>query len=87
VHAHIGSQIFRVESFGDEVEALAGFFAPLGLSELCVGGGLGVAYVAGEMAPSISEWARPSRPAAKPGFPADVRVTAEPGRSIVATAG
>jgi diaminopimelate decarboxylase len=88
VHAHIGSQIFRVESFGDEVEALAHFFVPLGLSEFCVGGGLGVAYVAGERAPSIPEWAKTVRQACRQaGFPDVVRVTAEPGRSIVATAG
>jgi diaminopimelate decarboxylase len=88
VHAHIGSQIFRVASFADEVEALVGFFAPLGLSELCVGGGLGVAYVAGEQAPTISEWARTVHDACgAAGLSADVRVTAEPGRSIVGTAG
>ncbi len=88
VHAHIGSQIFRVESFGDEVEALVGFFAPLGLKELCVGGGLGVAYVAGESAPSLSEWARIVHDACRrAGLPDTVRVTAEPGRSIVGTAG
>jgi diaminopimelate decarboxylase len=88
VHAHIGSQIFRVESFGDEVDALVGFFAPLGLGELCVGGGLGVAYVAGESAPSLSEWAQIVRDACRhAGLSADVRVTAEPGRSIVGTAG
>jgi diaminopimelate decarboxylase len=88
VHAHIGSQIFRVESFGDEVEALVGFFAPLGLGELCVGGGLGVAYVAGESAPSLSEWAGIVRVACRrAGLPGEVRVTAEPGRSIVGTAG
>jgi diaminopimelate decarboxylase len=47
-----------------------------------------VAYVAGEMAPSISEWAKTVRQACRQaGFPAAVRVTAEPGRSIVATAG
>jgi diaminopimelate decarboxylase len=88
VHAHIGSQIFRVESFAEEVEALVGFFAPLDLGELCVGGGLGVAYVTGESAPSISEWARSVHDACrKAGLPSGVRVTAEPGRAIVATAG
>ncbi len=88
VHAHIGSQIFRVESFGDEVEALVGFFAPLGLGELCIGGGLGVAYVAGESAPTLSEWAEVVRGACRhAGLPAAVRVTAEPGRSIVGVAG
>jgi diaminopimelate decarboxylase len=88
VHAHIGSQIFRVESFADEVEALIGFFAPLGLDELCVGGGLGVAYVAGESVPSISQWAQVVQDRCRTsGLPAEVRVTAEPGRSIVGTAG
>ncbi|HEX3980177.1 MAG TPA: diaminopimelate decarboxylase [Acidimicrobiales bacterium] len=88
VHAHIGSQIFRVESFGDEVGALAAFFLPLGLSEFCIGGGLGVAYVAGEEAPTISEWAQTVHAACTAaGLPAGVRVTAEPGRSIVGTAG
>jgi diaminopimelate decarboxylase len=88
VHAHIGSQIFRVESFSEEVEALVGFFAPLGLDELCVGGGLGVAYVAGESAPSLSEWAHEVRGACRrAGLSDDIRVTAEPGRAIVGTAG
>jgi diaminopimelate decarboxylase len=88
VHAHIGSQIFRVESFSDEVEALAGFFGPLDLDELCVGGGLGVAYVAGESAPSISEWSESVRGACRQaGLGSHVRITAEPGRSIVGTAG
>ncbi len=54
IHAHIGSQVFRVASFAEEVEVLADFFTPLQLAELCVGGGLGVPYVARESAPSIS---------------------------------
>ncbi len=88
VHAHIGSQIFRVESFGDEVEALAGFFLPLGLDELCVGGGLGVAYVAGERAPTMTAWAEIVHGACRrAGLPEQLRITAEPGRAIVATAG
>ena len=87
VHAHIGSQIFVVASFTKEVEALAGFFNPLGLPELCVGGGLGVPYVTGEEAPTISQWAKTIRDAcAAHGVPAATRITAEPGRSIVADA-
>jgi len=61
VHAHIGSQIFLLASFVKAVEVIARFFVPLGLSELCVGGGLGVAYVEG---PSGR---RASRPASRPG--------------------
>jgi diaminopimelate decarboxylase len=88
VHAHIGSQIFRSEPFREEVEALAKFLLPLSLDELCVGGGLGVPYVAGESAPTIAEWATVVHDAcAQSGIPASVRITAEPGRSIVATAG
>ena len=88
IHAHIGSQVFRVDSFAEEVEVLAGFFIPLGLHELCVGGGLGVPYVAGESAPSIEQWARTVLEACRrAGIPGSTRVTAEPGRSIVASAG
>ncbi len=88
IHAHIGSQVFRVDSFAQEVEVLAGFFTPLGLHELCVGGGLGVPYVAGEHAPSIAQWAQTVHSASRgAGIPADTRITAEPGRSIVAAAG
>ncbi len=88
IHAHIGSQVFRVESFAEEVEVLAGFFTPLGLPELCVGGGLGVAYVAAETAPSIAQWAETVHRACRDaGIPADTLITAEPGRSIAASAG
>jgi diaminopimelate decarboxylase len=87
VHAHIGSQIFRLDSFEKEVEVLAGFFVPLGLPELVIGGGLGVAYVEGEDAPTLMQWAGHVREAcATSGIPDDVRITAEPGRSIVAAA-
>jgi diaminopimelate decarboxylase len=88
LHAHIGSQIFVVSSFVKAIEMLAEFFVPLGLTELVIGGGLGVAYVAGEEAPTLSQWAVAVRAAAADaGLPPDVRITAEPGRSIVATAG
>jgi diaminopimelate decarboxylase len=88
VHAHIGSQVFEVSSFEQTAEVLGAFAAPLGLPELVLGGGLGVAYVNGEHAPSIAEWADAARAAlAKVGLAAGTRVTAEPGRSIVATAG
>jgi diaminopimelate decarboxylase len=87
LHAHIGSQIFRAGSFAETVEILAGFFVPLELPELCIGGGLGVAYIEGESAPSISEWAATVRAAARDaGVPSAVRFTAEPGRSISAAA-
>jgi diaminopimelate decarboxylase len=46
-----------------------------------------VAYVAGEPTPSIGDWAEVTRQAAaEAGIPDDVRLTAEPGRAIVAAA-
>lgn len=85
IHAHIGSQVFRVESFADALVAIADFARRYSLPELVVGGGLGVAYVEGEEAPTIDEWARVLHKAAD-----EVGVTGslavEPGRSIVASA-
>ena len=63
VHAHIGSQVFDVSSFEQAAEVLGRFFAPLGLPELVVGGGLGVPYVNGESAPTQAEWAAATRAA------------------------
>ncbi len=85
VHAHIGSQIFLVRSFEKAVEVLADFVRPLGVDELCLGGGLGVAYVEGEEAPTITEWAATLHDACRAAG-VTARVTAEPGRAIVAAA-
>jgi diaminopimelate decarboxylase len=86
VHAHIGSNIFVLSGFEKAVEKLAPFVAPLGLPELCLGGGLGVAYVEGEEAPSFGEWAGVlHRACAAAGITSKLKV--EPGRSIVAAAG
>ncbi len=85
VHAHIGSQVFAVSSFTKAVAVIAAVAEPYGLPELSIGGGLGVAYIADEIAPSISDWGRSVRDAClDAGVTADV--SAEPGRSIVASA-
>ena len=85
VHAHIGSNIFLLSSFEKAIEKLAPFVAPLDLPELSLGGGLGVAYVEGEEAPSIGEWAGVlHRACAAHGITA--KLVVEPGRSIVAGA-
>ncbi len=85
IHAHIGSQVFRVDSFAKSAEVIAAVGAPYGLEEVSVGGGLGVPYVAGEESFSIGEWASVVHDAlAASGVTA--RVTAEPGRSIAAAA-
>ena len=85
VHAHIGSQVFDGESYRRAVEVLADFVVPFDLQELCIGGGLGVPYVTGEMAPSITEWAGIVTEACRDAGITS-HVTAEPGRSIVADA-
>jgi len=87
VHAHIGSNVFSLRSFEQAAEVLAAVAAPLGLTELVVGGGLGAAYVEGEEAPGIGSWAKVVKEAlVAGGLDPSVRVTAEPGRSLVASA-
>tara|TARA_B100001250_G_scaffold219249_1_gene188119 strand:+ start:1992 stop:3284 length:1293 start_codon:yes stop_codon:yes gene_type:complete len=86
VHQHIGSQVFRVDSFARALEVVVGFSEPLGLPELSVGGGLGVAYLESESAPSISEWGEMLGQACD-SLGVQARVSAEPGRSIAAQAG
>ena len=85
IHAHIGSQVFRVDSFAAAITVLGEFANPFDLPELVVGGGLGVAYVEGEESASITQWSNILRRAA-----ADAGITAsvgiEPGRAIAAAA-
>jgi len=85
IHAHVGSQVFDVASFERAIDVIAGFAAPLDIEELSIGGGLGVAYVEGETAPTIPEWGKAVADAATAsGIRA--RIMAEPGRAIVAQA-
>ena len=87
VHAHIGSQVFELIGFVESFTILAKFIAEDDFDELCVGGGLGVAYVTGESAPTIREWGEAIRAAAlEIGLDPNVRLLAEPGRAIVAQA-
>lgn len=86
LHTHIGSQIFDAEFFERAIGVLAPWFHEHELPELSVGGGMGVAYVEGEDAPTITEWADAVHKAcAEAGITAEV--TAEPGRAITAQAG
>jgi diaminopimelate decarboxylase len=83
VHAHVGSQVFDVSSFARAVEVLAEFVTSIGVGSLSIGGGLGVPYVQGEEAPTITEWGAAIHSAVA-ACDLDVRVHAEPGRAIVA---
>jgi len=85
LHCHIGSNVFAASSFGKAAEVMANFAAPLGLPELVLGGGLGVAYVEDEEAPSITQWGHVLRDACE-SLGVTSRVSVEPGRSIAAAA-
>ncbi len=85
IHAHIGSQVFRVDSFAAACGVLGEFANPLGLPELVIGGGLGVPYVEGEEGATITQWASVIQKAmAEAGVTA--RIGVEPGRAITAAA-
>jgi diaminopimelate decarboxylase len=85
IHMHIGSQVFVADSFHDAVAAMAPFVEAHGLPEFSIGGGLGVPYVEGESAPTITDWGSAIQAGCRDaGITA--RITAEPGRSIVAAA-
>ena len=85
LHLHIGSQVFSVDNFVEGLVAVAPFVREHGLPELVVGGGLGVAYVEGDTAPTITEWGTAILETCRAqGITA--RVSVEPGRAITAAA-
>ncbi len=85
LHCHIGSNVFVADSFEKAAAAMATFAAPYHLPELVLGGGLGVAYVRGEQAPTLSEWADAVTAGCRRAG-VDATVSVEPGRAIVAAA-
>ena len=85
VHCHIGSNVFEAGNFAKAAEVMAAFSMPLDLPELVLGGGLGVPYVQGEEAPSISQWGNVLLDACQ-ALGVRSNVCVEPGRSIVAGA-
>ena len=85
VHCHIGSNVFAASNFAKAAEVMAGFAVPLDLPELVLGGGLGVAYVEGEEAPSITQWGNVLLDACG-ALGVRSHVSVEPGRAIVADA-
>ena len=87
IHAHIGSQIFLLDSFTKEVEALKSLVDEFRPEVLNLGGGLGVAYVEGESSPGFDAWAAKLTGAlGKAGVDPSIRIMVEPGRSLVAQA-
>ena len=74
-----------VSSFRRAAAIVAEVAEPFEVEEMSIGGGLGVPYVADERAPSINEWGEAIVGACREAG-VTARVTAEPGRSIVAAA-
>ncbi|MEE2696624.1 MAG: diaminopimelate decarboxylase [Cyanobacteriota bacterium] len=96
LHAHIGSQIFEVEPHRDLAAVLADALVlarRLGHepSDLNVGGGLGIRYVASDDPPSIDGWIQVVAEAMVAACQVRnlelPRLLCEPGRSLVASAG
>lgn len=85
IHCHIGSNVFAAENFARAAEIMVSLVNELGLGEVTLGGGLGVAYVADEHAPTITQWAEHLQRATAKLRPQTI-VFVEPGRSIVASA-
>ena len=85
LHCHIGSNVFTASSFAKAAEVMASFAIPFDLPHLVLGGGLGVAYVAGEEAPTITQWGNVLLDACQ-ALGVRAAISVEPGRSIVAAA-
>lgn len=85
IHCHIGSNVFDAASFARAAEVMARFAVPLDLPHLVLGGGLGVAYVEGEEAATITEWGAVLLDACR-SLGVRSHVSVEPGRAIVASA-
>jgi diaminopimelate decarboxylase len=88
IHAHIGSQVFRMDSYAEAAGVVARFAdecertTGVGIPVVNLGGGLGARYVAADPDPSVTEYAA----ALRTGI-GERRVMVEPGRSIAAVAG
>ena len=84
LHAHIGSQIARLDQFEAAVAALASF-ERFGVYNF--GGGLAVRYEPGDAVPAVDEYVGRLVDAAHRHLGTDIEIIIEPGRSVVARAG
>jgi diaminopimelate decarboxylase len=81
LHFHIGSQLLELEPFRAAVRTLAalGDFPVYN-----VGGGLGVAYTAGDRPPAVADYVNAIASVVHEQLGADKRLLLEPGRALVA---
>ena len=97
LHAHIGSQIFDTAGYVDEAKILVKELARINkeygltLSELNLGGGLGVKYVETDTPPDIKHVANTVIKTLLAEFKehnlSDIELYIEPGRSVISTSG
>jgi diaminopimelate decarboxylase len=95
LHAHIGSQIFERQPHRDLAALMVQWLSKaatygLSVTELNVGGGLGIKYIESDDPPSIEEWVKPiceviTDACEKENLPLP-KLLCEPGRSLIATA-
>jgi diaminopimelate decarboxylase len=84
IHVHVGSQLFDLDVYRAAVEAIA----PLGDFPVWdLGGGLAVAYTAGQSPPSVEDYVEAKLAAARELLGPGKKILIEPGRSLVANAG
>jgi diaminopimelate decarboxylase len=87
LHAHIGSQIFETQGFALAAHRMLGLLATIdGVTELNLGGGLGIAYTSEDAPLAVAEFADRLRAivaeeCASLGIPVP-RLAVEPGRAI-----
>ncbi len=97
LHCHIGSQIYRLDSYARTVEIVVGLAAEVArasgepIDELNFGGGLGARYVTTDPVLDVADYAKTlggalERAAADAGLAAVPRLGVEPGRSIAGPA-
>ena len=82
-HAHVGSQITRLEPFLEAVDRLVALDPPRVLD---IGGGLGTAYLADQPVPSVEQFCDVVLGELNSLVTPDCEVVVEPGRSIAARA-
>ncbi|HEY9826153.1 MAG TPA: diaminopimelate decarboxylase [Stenomitos sp.] len=95
LHAHIGSQIFETKPHADLTAVLVDWFIEaqslgLAMTELNVGGGLGIRYTESDDPPSIEDWCRVvgegiSAACKARNLPLP-KLLCEPGRSLIGSA-
>lgn len=95
LHAHIGSQIFELQPHNDLTGVMVQWLKKaadygLTLSELDIGGGLGICYTEADDPPSIDQWVKVicdgvQRACQEHDLPLP-KLLAEPGRSLIGTA-